>query len=675
LSELVTPSSDFSNLATGVSGLEIGSDQNKLDIDTGTYIFGEPTHMEFTQDEYESIIDGSGYDWSTSAGSTFNSISSIGGAGMIIVNEAQTALNDQYEGYYIGLTDNMFVNPGLDYRGVRNILTVTDPADFTTDYTAIPQRSLEFNLSSQFDLGSDSISDKLENIADYDISGRDSDDLLGVATFKLRKSLFATEGFKLDYVMEDRILGSIDYAASKISPKGGPAVNFFLGNSDTQSRNVEIFINDNIANRLGGNNMRTDGTPSRRARVFTSQLVDSNVPSRSGVSTSFLESLASGSDINYADNLYAFGAYNGQRIDDKVIGETPTKVNRALRGVRNLDVYDIDVVVEAGVGTVYAASLGAGTAYYDEYNFNNTLAAQVNELRTSNLEIENNAQAIRSNYMSVFQELESFCAPVRGGRGDCMLVADPLRHIYVTGKNLKIDSLKNSIFQTDIYWATRHQFELANTSYAATYANWAQVYDRFTGQNVWVPFSGFAAAVMANTSANRFPWIAPAGFNNGLIQTALDIASVPNQKERDELYKASLNPVTFFPAQGQVIFGQKTMQRKPSAFDRINVRRLFQALERPTRKAAQYFVFEPNTVFTRTRLINTISPIFSYAQQNEGLYEYLIVCDERNNTPQVIDNNELVVDIYIKPVRAAEFILINFVATRTDANFQEIIGA
>jgi phage tail sheath protein FI len=180
---------------------------------------------------------------------------------------------------------------------------------------------------------------------------------------------------------------------------------------------------------------------------------------------------------------------------------------------------------------------------------------------------------------------------------------------------------------------------------------------------------------MARTDAARFPWIAPAGFTNGLLPNVIDLAINPNQKQRDELYRSNINPVSFFPSQGQVIYGQKTLSKKPSSFDRINVRRLFLALERPTRKAAQFFVFEPNTTFTRTRLINTLTPIFERAKNNEGLYDYLIVCDERNNTADVIDNNQLVVDIYIKPVRASEFILINFFATRTDASFQEIVGA
>jgi phage tail sheath protein FI len=129
----------------------------------------------------------------------------------------------------------------------------------------------------------------------------------------------------------------------------------------------------------------------------------------------------------------------------------------------------------------------------------------------------------------------------------------------------------------------------------------------------------------------------------------------------------------FSPLNGMVIFGQKTLSRKPSAFDRINVRRLFLALERPTKKVSQFFVFEPNNEFTRTRFVNTLTPLFEFAKQNGGVYDYLIVADERVNTPEVIDNNELRASIYLKPVRTAEFIIVEFVASRTDASFEELI--
>ena len=161
-------------------------------------------------------------------------------------------------------------------------------------------------------------------------------------------------------------------------------------------------------------------------------------------------------------------------------------------------------------------------------------------------------------------------------------------------------------------------------------------------------------------------------FNDSSLSNKV-IAFNPNQKQRDRLYEIALNPVVFFNGDGFAIMGQKTLQNKPTAFDRINVRRLFLTLERAVSRTIKYFVFEPNTDFTRLRVKNVITPVFDYAKETDGLYDFLIVADERNNTPDRIDDNELIVDIYLKPVRTAEFILVNFIATRTGQNFLELI--
>jgi len=259
-------------------------------------------------------------------------------------------------------------------------------------------------------------------------------------------------------------------------------------------------------------------------------------------------------------------------------------------------------------------------------------------------------------------------------RKDHLFIADPITNIFVQGSNVKtLDSNENT-FSNDIYWPLKNQFSGIDTSYACAFANCVKVSDAASNQQVWVPFSGFAAAAMANTDSNYQPWYAPAGFSRGVLTGVTDIALYPKQKQRDQLYKINLNPIAFFPSEGFVIFGQKTLQKKPSAFDRINVRRLFLNLETATRDTVKYFIFEPNTLFTRTQIINSLTPLFDNAKNTQGIYDYLLICDERNNTPAVIDDNSIVIDVYIKPVRAAEYILCNFYATRTGTNFQEIVS-
>lgn len=374
-----------------------------------------------------------------------------------------------------------------------------------------------------------------------------------------------------------------------------------------------------------------------------------------------------------ADALFPVGPYVDLTYTTKTIGSLTQKISRSLYKIENDEIFPLDIVVEGGLGTIYSTCCASGTPYYDDTVTNEGLTNALAKLTTSNdySEGDDASLDIRGNYHAVYSLFETFCSQQRK---DCLFIADPIRHIFVKGENTRVLADPSKPFSQYIYSALRHNFELANSSHACTYANWVQVNDPYAGINVWVPFSGFAAADMASTDANFQPWYAPAGFTRGRVRNALSMAITPKQKERDQLYKIGLNPVAFFPNDGFTIFGQKTLQRQPSAFDRINVRRLFLYLEKATKQTVKYFVFEPNTLFTRNRVIQTLQPIFELAKNTEGLYDYLLVCDKRNNTESVIDNNELVIDVYLKPVRTAEFILVNFIATRTSANFSELVA-
>jgi hypothetical protein len=375
--------------------------------------------------------------------------------------------------------------------------------------------------------------------------------------------------------------------------------------------------------------------------------------------------------IGYADSLFPLGAYGPAKVTAKTIGNVPNKLQRALDRVRNSDIFDIDIIAEGGLGTIWTYTNTAAASMSSYFDDTKTTPG-IEALRTSNELVDTSA---RDAYNAIFSKYATFAGPIKdGGRGDILYIADPIRQILVSGKDSKVINNPSKNFSVDIYWALRHQFEMVNTSYATVYANYFKVYDDNAGIYAYVPSSGFAAAKMVSTDADIGPWGAPAGFNRGIVTNALDVALVPNQRQRDDLYTVSLNPITTFPDQGIVFFGQKTLLKKPSAFDRINVRRNFLYLEKATKSVMKFFIFENNTLFTRTQVVNTLAPFFERVKVADGLYDYLIVCDERNNTPEVIDNNELVVDIYLKPVRTAEFIRVNFYATRTDANFQELIG-
>lgn len=211
-------------------------------------------------------------------------------------------------------------------------------------------------------------------------------------------------------------------------------------------------------------------------------------------------------------------------------------------------------------------------------------------------------------------------------------------------------------------------------SYLVLDSGYKYRYDRYNDRYIYTPLNGDIAGLCARTDELRDPWFSPAGYNRGGIKNIIKLAYNPVKTDRDELYKASVNPVITQPGQGTVLFGDKTAVRTASAFDRINVRRLFIVLEKAITRASRSTLFEFNDEFTRAQFRNLIEPFLRDIQGRRGIYDYKVVCDETNNTPEIIDRNEFVGDIYIKPARAINFIRLNFVAVRTGVEFEEIIG-
>lgn len=219
---------------------------------------------------------------------------------------------------------------------------------------------------------------------------------------------------------------------------------------------------------------------------------------------------------------------------------------------------------------------------------------------------------------------------------------------------------------------TRAAFD--STSFAVMDSGWKYQYDRYNDTYRWVPLNGDIAGLCAYTDSVRDPWYSPAGFNRGIIKNAVKLAWNPTQAERDVLYKNGINPVVTFPGEGTVLFGDKTLLSRPSAFDRINVRRLFIVLKKAISKASRSSLFEMNDEFTRAQFVNLVEPYLRNVQGRRGIYDFRVVCDSTNNTPEIIDREEFVGDIYIKPARSVNFIQLNFVAVRTGVNFEEVVG-
>ena len=249
-------------------------------------------------------------------------------------------------------------------------------------------------------------------------------------------------------------------------------------------------------------------------------------------------------------------------------------------------------------------------------------------------------------------------------RKDAVVFASPQRSdvVNITNSNTQTNNVKG-FFDT-----------VRSSSYAVFDSGYKYQYDRYSDVYRFVPLNGDIAGLAARTDTVADSWFSPAGFNRGIVRGAVKLAYNPTKAQRDILYPARINPVATFPGQGTILFGDKTGLTTPSAFDRINVRRLFIVLEKAISTASKFQLFEFNDEFTRANFRNIVEPFLREVQGRRGITDFLVVCDETNNTGEVIDRNEFIAEIFIKPARSINFITLSFVATRTGVSFDEVAG-
>lgn len=249
-------------------------------------------------------------------------------------------------------------------------------------------------------------------------------------------------------------------------------------------------------------------------------------------------------------------------------------------------------------------------------------------------------------------------------RKDCVAFFSPLKASVVSNSGNETSALVT-------YMTTTVN---PNSSYAFMDSGWKYQYDKYNNLFRWVPLNGDIAGLCARTDQTNDPWFSPAGYNRGVIKNVIKLAWNPTQANRDSLYSVGVNPVISQPGLGTVLFGDKTALARPSAFDRINVRRLFITLEKSISAAAKFSLFELNNVSTRAQFVNLVEPFLRTVQGRNGITDFKVVCDTTNNTPQVIDANQFVGDIYIKPARSINYIQLNFVAVATGVEFNTVVG-
>ena len=257
-------------------------------------------------------------------------------------------------------------------------------------------------------------------------------------------------------------------------------------------------------------------------------------------------------------------------------------------------------------------------------------------------------------------------------RKDCVAFISPYRGAFLSDGTVGTVTVYDDETITDNIIG--FYSPITSSSYAVFDGSYKYTYDRFANTFRYIPFNGDIAGLCARTDVNFFPWYSPAGTTRGAILNVVKLAYNPSRVQRDKLYSSRINPVIFSSGSGVSLFGDKTGLAKASAFDRINVRRLFIYLENAISAAARDQLFEFNDEVTRTNFVNIVEPFLRDVKAKRGIYDYVVVCDESNNTAAVIDSNEFVADIYIKPARSINYIGLTFIATRTGVSFDEVIG-
>jgi phage tail sheath protein FI len=659
----VSPSISSTNFAlasasTGIVGYV--SDDYAL---SDNYVIGEPTLIGLNDAEYNKVLTGQ-VPWLSSyniADPSIKKFNDLGKGGIIVLNRTKVAIDSTYEGYYLAMVDNSNVDPSLDYTSITGVKTVNklptgiSPAFTGTKYVNIPQSRLSFNLQSSVQSpASNSLSQRLEQLPTGNTFGSsDYNDSIIFALLRLSTTSYNENTIKLSYQLVETYSGSLYGQRTQQNPNAGAPVSYYLEDVvNFKSPYVKLYVNPYISKRGKWFNEAGDLIKSVRVK-------------------------------DDAKNLYPNGLFANAALDSKDLGNVPLKLQNVLTQLQNIDEVDIDVFAEAGLGTIWSTAANTTNRLQSAYIFDDKSNLNIGDYPNPTNNTGTGLYAIRNpekyynagarvGYRQIVDQLVSFT----NNKKDHVLIIDPLRQIFVKGANTLTSDINGFIFSQHINTPLNNLFAGIKSSYVTTYANWLNVNSLNPKVPIWMPPSGFVAALIASAAQTGYPWDAVAGFTRGTLNSNINrLAINPSQKQRDTLYSSKFNPISYFSGEGNVVWGQHMFFEDNSAFSRLNVRRLFLTLEKQTKSILKYFVFEPNTFTTRQRVVNTLSPIFDNAKTNNGLYDYQIVCDGRNNTPDVIDSNQLRVAIYIQPTRTAEFILCDFIAEPTGVNLAQIIGS
>jgi hypothetical protein len=501
-------------------------------------------------------------------------------------------------------------------------LTVSADSDVGADSEATLDNILaDLNVGDYLEAGNSSIGKQLLKITSIGESTIDGNDATSAFTFEDLYTLSTNYTVTQDLVRYWEYFNVVDTA-----PGTSAYVSSFGNASAVDELHVVVTDEDG----------KISGTPGTVLEVFSSLSRASDAKTEDG-GTNYYKTV-----INDNSN-YVWWA------NDRTNAVSNTAVN--VVSSTNTQVYTKSFVEGQDGNDESNVELGTLTAAYDK--FKSAEDIDISLLLTGKARGGTNGEQLPNYLIDNIAET----------RKDCLVFVSPDRADVV-----------NNAGQDEEDDIVTFRNSLRSTSYGVLDSGYKYQYDKYNDVYRYIPLNGDSAGLCVRTDNLRDPWFSPAGFNRGQIKNIVRLAWNPNKAERDVLYKAGINPVVTFPGQGTVLYGDKTLLSKPSAFDRINVRRLFIVLEKAISTAAKFTLFEFNDEFTRSQFKNLVEPFLRDVQGRRGVTDFRVVCDETNNTGDVIDRNEFVGDIYIKPSRSINFIQLNFVAVRTGVEFSEVVG-
>lgn len=629
--------------------------------DTKGFIFGEPSRIELNSGDFDKLECGL-IDWSDAYSSDFSSVNSFdsaafGKAGMIIVDTGRSKTQDSREGYYITVTDNTDGDPATDWDSITGIKTTVDTTGNVT-WTNLSTSSYEFSLTAPFTDSVPSVSQAVAALSEQNTSESWSNDRyinhLTITLWRLRKDV-QNGSEKLIPVVVESHTGSLS-EIEKIIVEGGFEKNVFLPDVvEGVSNRLKVFVNPNISESTF---VDTDGRKILNTRMWRGDTSNvGNIPF---------------TDSNKSDNMYSVSRfYLKEPTSSYAIGNLPKKINNALCTVDNPERVNIDLSVEAGLGTIWNVVKVKNLAQYDDEVFLDVIG----DLGRSTPEGTETGD-MRVNWREVYDIFLSFTEKTRvvnGGRHH-LHIADPIRHILVNGRDCKVYDSKTKcrnpgVFQTEVYWPLKNLTKGISNTVSTIDAQWYKSSNVYSQKPVWIPSSPVTASLFAQT---EFPWQAAAGVNRGLIRNVVDVAFDPVLRDRDYLFKINNNAV-FFDRNfdGYLRYADRTMLKNDDHQLKENsARRLLVWLERNLQIAVRPFLFEQNNLQTRIRFKNTIEVYLNTLLQNGAIEDFSVSL--KRNTLSTQQDGCLVADIGITITGIVNQIKLNLNLLRLDQNIQEV---